>query len=41
MIARFDTLKSRIQAEVESTRKVYLRRLQMCRELYEYVLNNR
>jgi hypothetical protein len=38
LVARCDYLKPRIEAEEESTRKVYLRRLQMCRELYGYIL---
>ena len=41
LIARCDQLKPRIEAEEESTRKVYLRRLRMCRELYNYVLENK
>ena len=40
-IARCDQLKPKIEAEEESTRKVYLRRLQMCRDLYKYVLESR
>jgi len=38
LIAGCDRLKPKIEAEEESTRKVYLRRLQMCRDLYQYVL---
>jgi len=38
LITRCDQLKPKIEAEEESTRKVYLRRLQMCRELYKFVL---
>lgn len=38
LIAQCDLLKPKIEAEEESTRKVYLRRLQMCRDLYKYVL---
>ena len=38
VIARCVQLKARIEAQEESTRKVYLRRLQMCRDLYSYVL---
>jgi len=34
-------IKGRIEAQDESTRKVYLRRLQMCRDLYQYVLENK
>ena len=41
LIARCDRLKPRIEAEEESTRKVYLRRLQMCRDLYQYVLDSK
>jgi len=41
LVARCDQLKPKIEAEEESTRKVYLRRLQMCRELYKYVLESR
>lgn len=41
LIARCDRLKSRIEAEDESTRKVYLRRLQLCRDLYKYVLDSK
>jgi len=40
-IALCDKLKSRIEMEEESTRKVYLRRLQMCRDLYKYVLESK
>ena len=39
LIDRCDRLRPKIEAEEESTRKVYLRRLQMCRELYKYVLD--
>lgn len=38
LISRCDRLKLRIESEEESTKKVYLRRLQMCRDLYTYVL---
>jgi len=41
LIAGCDRLKPKIEVEEESTRKVYLRRLQMCRELYNYVLESR
>jgi hypothetical protein len=41
LIERCDRLKTRIEGEEESTRKVYLRRLQMCRELYAFVLDTR
>jgi hypothetical protein len=40
-IRRCDRLKERIEAEEESTRKVYLRRLGMCRDLYRYVLQSK
>jgi hypothetical protein len=39
LIRRCDQLKPKIESEEESTRKVYLRRLQMCRELYKFVLD--
>lgn len=38
LIQRCDMLKPRIEALDESTKKVYLRRLQLCRELYFFVL---
>ena len=41
LVARCDRLKPQIEAEEESTRKVYLRRLQMCRDLYKYVLESK
>lgn len=41
LIARCDRLKPKIEAQEESTRKVYLRRLRMCRDLYIYVLENK
>ena len=41
LITRCDQLKPKIEAEEESTRKVYLRRLQMCRELYKYLLETK
>jgi len=41
LITQCDRLKPRIEAEDESTRKVYLRRLQMCGDLYRYVLESR
>ncbi len=40
-IARCDQLKPKIEAEEASTRKVYLRRLRMCRELYQFVLDSK
>lgn len=39
-IVRCDRLKTAIEAEEESTRKVYLRRLRMCRDLYRYILDS-
>jgi len=41
LIAGCDRLKPKIEAEGESTRKVYMRRLQMCRDLYKYVLESK
>lgn len=41
LVARCVQLKKRIEAQEESTRKVYLRRLQMCSDLYNYVLENK
>jgi hypothetical protein len=41
LIAGCDRLKPKLEAQEESTRKVYLRRLRMCRELYNYVLESR
>jgi hypothetical protein len=41
LIVRCDKLKPQIEKEEESTRKVYLRRLQMCRDLYRFVLENK
>ena len=38
LMARCDKLKPLIEAQEETTRKVYLRRLQMCRDLLAYVL---
>lgn len=38
LITRCDNLEGRIGAEDESVRKVYLRRLKMCRDLFAYVL---
>ena len=38
LIDRCDKLKPRIEKLDESTRKVYLKRLQMCRELFAFVL---
>lgn len=41
LVARCVQVKVRIEAQEESTRKVYLRRLQMCSDLYKYVLENK
>lgn len=41
LIARCDALAPRIDAEDASTRKVSLRRLRMCRDLYRFVLEAR
>ncbi len=38
LIARSDRLKPVLEKLEESARKVYVRRLQMCRELYQYTL---
>jgi hypothetical protein len=38
LIGKCDALQKAIAAQEESVRKVYLRRLQMCRNLYDYVL---
>jgi hypothetical protein len=38
LIERCDKLKPRIEQLDESARKVYLKRLQMCRELFVFVL---
>ncbi len=38
LIDRCDKLKSRIEMLDESTRKVYLKRLQMCKELFVFAL---
>lgn len=38
LIARADRLKPRIESADETVRKVSLRRLQMCRDLYQYLL---
>jgi len=40
LIERCDKLKPRIEALDESARKVYLKRLQMCRDLFAYVLES-
>ncbi len=40
-VARCDQLKPRIDGLDESARKVYGRRLQMCRDFYRFMLENR
>ena len=40
LIERCDRLKPRIEKLEASASKVYLRRLQMCRELFAFVLEN-
>ena len=40
LIVRCDKLKPRIEALDESSRKVYLKRLQMCRDMFAYVLES-
>lgn len=41
LIARCDTLAERIGAEEETVRRVYLRRLKMCRDLLAFILESR
>jgi len=41
LIVRCDTLKPKIDALDESRRKVYGKRLQQCRDLYDFVLKSR
>lgn len=41
LIGQCDRLQKIIEAEEETVRKVYLRRLQMCRNLYVFVLEAR
>ncbi|MCX7793562.1 MAG: hypothetical protein N2257_04030 [Thermodesulfovibrionales bacterium] len=42
LISRCDKLKTVIESlEDESTRKVYLKRLQMCRDLYKFALDEK
>ena len=40
LILRCDALKQRIEKLDESARKVYLRRIQMCRDLFQFTLEN-
>jgi len=41
LIARCEKLAERIGAEEETVRRVYLRRLKMCRDLLAYVLESK
>jgi hypothetical protein len=41
LVARCDRLKPRVERLDESQRKVYGRRLQVCRDLYQFVLDSR
>ena len=41
LVARSDRLKPQIEKLDESQRKVYLRRLQVCRDLYQFVIESR
>ena len=41
LITRCDKLKPLIEAQEETTRKVYLKRLQMCRDLLAYVYESK
>jgi hypothetical protein len=41
LVARCDRLKPQIDRLDESKRKVYSRRLQVCRDLYQFVLESR
>lgn len=41
LIERCDKLKSRMEKLDESARKVYLKRLQLCRDLYVFVLESK
>lgn len=41
LVSRCDKLKPQIEKFDESQRKVYLKRLQMCRDLYIFVLESR
>lgn len=41
LVARCDGLKPKVEALDPSRRKVYLRRLQLCRDLYQFVLDSR
>jgi len=39
LVSRCDKLRPQIEKLEESERKVFLRRLQMCSDLYKYVLD--
>jgi hypothetical protein len=41
LVERCDRLKPRIETLDDSKRKVYLKRLQLCRDLYFFVLDSR
>jgi len=41
LTVRCDKLKPQIETEDDSTRKVYLHRLKMCRGLYKYILERK
>jgi hypothetical protein len=41
LVARCDKLKIVIDSQDESTKKVFRKRLQLCRDLYDYVLKSR
>ena len=41
LVARCDRLRPQIEKLEESQRKVYTRRLQVCRDLYQFVIESR
>ena len=41
LVGRCDSLKPQVEALEPSARKVFLRRLQLCRDLFVYVLESR
>ena len=41
LVARCDKLKTVIDTQDESTKKVFRKRLQLCRDLYDFVLKSR
>jgi hypothetical protein len=41
LVARCDKLKMVIDSQDESTKKVFRKRLQLCRDLYDFVLKSR